>query len=128
MYVKLIRSFTFEAAHLLPTFPEGHKCRRLHGHSFKVEVHVEGEMDEARGYLIDYGEIKQACAPLRAQLDHRYLNEIAGLKNPTSEMLARWIWERLAPHLPLLSRVVVHETCTSRCEYAGPRPNPAGDK
>jgi 6-pyruvoyltetrahydropterin/6-carboxytetrahydropterin synthase len=119
MRVRLVKSFTFEAAHVLPTFPPGHKCRRLHGHSFQVEIAVEGEADEARGYLVDYGEIKQACDPIRQRLDHYYLNEIEGLENPTSEVLARWIWQRLAPALPLLAAVIVHETCTSRCEYGG---------
>lgn len=119
MRVRLCKSFGFEAAHALPTFPEGHKCRRLHGHSFRVDVVVEGEVDPATGYLVDYGVIAAACEPLRAQLDHRYLNEIPGLSNPTSEVLARWIWERLKPALPLLGAVIVRETCTSRCEYTG---------
>lgn len=119
MRVQLARTFTFEAAHALPTFPDGHKCRRLHGHSFRVDVIVEGDVDEARGYLIDYGEIKAACEPLRKELDHYYLNDIAGLENPTSEILARWIWRRLKPALPLLDAIIVHETCTSRCEYRG---------
>ena len=119
MRVRLARTFTFEAAHSLPTFPEGHKCRRLHGHSFTVEVVVEGEVDEAAGYLIDYADIKRACEPVLEQLDHRHLNEIEGLENPTSEVLARWIWRKLTPALPMLAAVVVRETCTSRCEYAG---------
>lgn len=117
--MRLVKSFSFEAAHLLPGFPEGHKCRRLHGHSFRVEVIVEGEVDAAKGYLIDYGDIKAACEPLRTQLDHTYLNEIEGLENPTSEMIAVWIWNRLRPALPGLAEIVVHETCTSRCEYRG---------
>lgn len=119
MRVRLTKSFRFEAAHTLPSFPEGHKCRRLHGHSYRLQVVVEGAVDPQRGYLIDYGEIQAACAPIIAELDHRYLNEIAGLANPTSEMLVRWIWERLKPRLPLLSRLIIAETCTSRCEYAG---------
>lgn len=119
MQVRLTRTFAFEAAHFLPTFPEGHKCRRLHGHSFHVEVVVAGEVDETRGYLVDYGDIKAACEPIRKCLDHYHLNEIEGLENPTSEMLARWIWQRLKPALPLLAGVTVHETCTSRCEYRG---------
>jgi 6-pyruvoyltetrahydropterin/6-carboxytetrahydropterin synthase len=121
MHVRLTRSFRFEAAHALPTFPDGHKCRRLHGHSFVVDVTVEGEAPPDRGYLIDYGELKSACEPLRERLDHYLLNDIPGLENPTSEVLAVWIWERLRPALPLLSAVTVHETCTSRCEYRGPR-------
>jgi 6-pyruvoyltetrahydropterin/6-carboxytetrahydropterin synthase len=82
-------------------------------------VLVEGEVDPARGYLIDYGDIKKATDPIVAQLDHFYLNEIEGLKNPTSENLARWIWDRLRPVLPLVSAITVHETCTSTCEYRG---------
>jgi 6-pyruvoyltetrahydropterin/6-carboxytetrahydropterin synthase len=117
--VRLVKSFRFEAAHFLPTFPAGHKCRRLHGHSFRVDVHVEGEVLEDRGYLIDYGEIQAATEPLREQVDHYCLNEIDGLQNPTSEVLARWLWERLEPQLPLLAEIVVHETCSSRCAYRG---------
>ncbi len=119
MRVRLSKTFSFEAAHYLPTFPEGHKCRRLHGHSFKVEVQVEGEVDPQTGYLIDYGQISLACEPVRQSLDHYCLNEIQGLENPTAENLARWIWEHLKPRLPWLSAVIVHETCTSACQYQG---------
>jgi 6-pyruvoyltetrahydropterin/6-carboxytetrahydropterin synthase len=118
--VELEKTFTFEAAHVLPKTPEGHKCRRLHGHSFRVDVAVAGEVDEGAGWLVDYADIKDAFAPLSDQLDHRYLNEIRGLENPTSENLAAWIWERLAPRLPGLSRITVHETCDVRCRYFGP--------
>ncbi|MFG0257123.1 MAG: 6-carboxytetrahydropterin synthase QueD [Phycisphaerales bacterium JB043] len=118
--MRLTKSFTFEAAHLLPTFPEGHKCRRLHGHSFRVDVVVAGDVDPEKGYLIDYGDIKRAFAPIEAELDHQYLNDIRGLDNPTSEMIAVWIWDRLRPSLAGLETIVVHETCTSRCEYHGP--------
>jgi 6-pyruvoyltetrahydropterin/6-carboxytetrahydropterin synthase len=119
MHVRLIKSFTFEAAHWLPCFPEGHKCRRMHGHSFRVDVVVAGPLDPQRGYLMDYGDIKALTGPIEKQLDHHCLNEIPGLENPTSEMIAKWIWDRLKPQLPELAQVVVHETCTSRCEYAG---------
>ncbi len=119
MRIALRKTFSFEAAHDLPTFPEGHKCRRLHGHSFRVEVEVSGEVDETRGYLVDYGEIKRIVEPIIKQLDHYYLNEIDGLENPTSEVLARWMWRRIQPQLPLLSAVIVHETCTSTAEYRG---------
>lgn len=119
MFVRLTKTFRFEAAHSLPTFPEGHKCRRLHGHSFRVCVEVAGEVDPARGYLIDYGEIKAACEPVRRRLDHFHLNEIPGLENPTAELLARWIWNQLVATLPLLSAVRVYETCESACEYRG---------
>lgn len=119
MIVRLSKSFHFEAAHDLPTFPEGHKCRRLHGHSFRFDVVVEGEVDPAKGYLIDYGDIKRAAEPLVKRLDHYYLNDVEGLSNPTSEVLAVWLWERLKPALPLLATIIVYETCTSRCEYRG---------
>ena len=119
MRVRLARDFTFEAAHLLPKAPAEHKCRRLHGHSFRVEVQVEGEVDPRTGWLIDYGDIRDAVEPLRTQLDHYYLNEIRGLENPTSENLAAWIWERLKPRLPSVIRLIVHETCEARCEYEG---------
>jgi len=119
MRVRLSKTFHFEAAHDLPTFPEGHKCRRLHGHSFRFDVIVEGEVDPARGYLIDYGDIKKAAEPIVKQLDHYYLNEIEGLHNPTSENLAKWLWEKLKPLLPHLTEIVVFETCTSRCEFRG---------
>lgn len=119
MKVRLTKSFGFEAAHALPTFPEGHKCRRLHGHSFRFDVIVEGEVDPKMGYLIDYGDIKQAAGPLVKRLDHYYLNEIEGLENPTAEVLARWIWDRLKPALPMLSAIIIYETCTSACEYRG---------
>jgi 6-pyruvoyltetrahydropterin/6-carboxytetrahydropterin synthase len=117
--VRLSKSFRFEAAHDLPTFPADHKCRRLHGHSFQFDVIVEGEVDPARGYLIDYGDIKKAAEPLLKRLDHYYLNEIEDLSNPTAENIAKWLWDRLAPALPSMTCIVVHETCTSSCEYRG---------
>lgn len=120
MQVDLTKTFRFESAHLLPRLPDGHKCRRLHGHSFRCDIAVRGEVDETLGWLVDFGEIKAAAKPIFAQLDHRYLNEIEGLENPTSEQLCRWIWERLAPALPLLYAVTVRETCTSACTYRGP--------
>ncbi len=119
MRVQLVKSFGFEAAHWLPSFPEGHKCRRMHGHSFKVEIVVEGEVAPEKGYLVDYGDIKRAIEPIRTRLDHFVLNEIDGLENPTSEVIAHWVFHRLKKDLPMLAEVVVHETCTSRCHYRG---------
>ncbi|MDP9172361.1 MAG: 6-carboxytetrahydropterin synthase QueD [Planctomycetota bacterium] len=119
MRVRLSKSFHFEAAHDLPTFPADHKCRRLHGHSFKFDVVVEGDVDAAKGYLIDYGDIKAATDPIVRELDHYYLNKIPGLANPTSENISRWLFDRLKPLLPQLAVIVVHETCTSSCEYRG---------
>ena len=115
----MTKTIDFEAAHWLPCFPEGHKCRRLHGHSFKVDITVEGEVDPAKGYLIDFAEIKAVTAPIVKQLDHYCLNDIPGLENPTAEMLAKWVYDRLAPELPMLQSVTVRETCTSAATYAG---------
>ena len=115
----IFKRFQIEAAHRLPNVPPGHKCARLHGHSFGVEIHVSGTPDAQIGWIMDFADIKSAFAPIFAELDHHYLNEIAGLDNPTSERLAEWIWNRLKPALPLLSKVVVHETCTSGCVYSG---------
>lgn len=119
MKIELRKSFQFEAAHLLPLLPEAHKCRRLHGHSFKVEIVIAGECDPKLGWLMDYADIKSAFKPLWEQLDHRYLNEVPGLDNPTSENVAVWIWERLKPGLPLLTEVSVAETCTAQAVYRG---------
>lgn len=119
MIVELVREFTFESAHRLPRVPEGHKCARLHGHSFQCDVAVRGEVDPVSGWLIDYAEIDDAFRPLHQALDHNYLNEIEGLDNATSENLARWIWEKLEGRLPGLHRITIRETCSARCDYYG---------
>ena len=117
--MEVFKTFTIEAAHSLPNVPQEHKCARLHGHSFRVDVHVGGQIDDHAGWVVDFADIKRAFQPLYEQLDHHHLNEIEGLKNPTSENLARWIWVRLAPALPGLRQILVHETCTSGCIYRG---------
>lgn len=117
--MEISKEFTFEAAHLLPNVPEGHKCRRLHGHSYRVRITVQGPVQSDAGWVMDFGEIKTAFKPILDQLDHWYLNEIAGLENPTSENVSRWIWKRLKPSLPQLSRIDISETCTSGCSYTG---------
>jgi 6-pyruvoyltetrahydropterin/6-carboxytetrahydropterin synthase len=117
--VRLIREQRFEAAHRLPKVPAGHKCARLHGHSFKIELVVAGPVDPETGWFIDYGELDALWQPLHDQLDHNYLNDIQGLDNPTSENLAHWLWNKLRPQLPALERIIVHETCDARCEYEG---------
>ena len=117
--MEIFKEFQLESAHRLPKVPPGHKCARLHGHSFRVEVWVRGEVDPQLGWVQDFAELKEAFRPLHEELDHNCLNEVPGLENPTSENLARWIWERLLPSLPSLSRVVVRETCTSGCVYQG---------
>ena len=117
--MELRKTFQFEAAHLLPHLPQNHKCRRLHGHSFSAEIVVEGPCDPALGWVMDYADISKAFRPLWEKLDHYYLNEVEGLANPTSENIAIWIWKRLSPQLPMLTEVVVAETCTAGRVYRG---------
>ena len=119
--VELVKDFRFEAAHYLPNLPEAHKCRRTHGHSFRGEIAVRGPVDPEIGWVIDFADLKRAIQPVVDRLDHYLLNEVEGLQNPTSELLAVWIWEKLAPQLPGLVRVTIEETCTSRCHYYGER-------
>lgn len=116
--IEVVKDFRFEAAHFLPNVPEGHKCRRIHGHSFRGEVAVRGPIDPRLGWLIDFADLKKAVDPIVARLDHYLLNEIPGLENPTSEILAMWIWRELTA-IPNLHRVTIEETCTSRCHYFG---------
>ena len=119
MSTTLFKDFTFEAAHRLPHVPEGHKCGRLHGHSFMVRLEITGEVDPHTGGIIDFAELKAAFKPTYERLDHHYLNDIPGLENPTSEVLAKWIWDQVKPVVPLLSAVMVKETCTAGCIYRG---------
>jgi 6-pyruvoyltetrahydropterin/6-carboxytetrahydropterin synthase len=119
MKMELRKTFQFEAAHRLPRLPKNHKCHRLHGHSFSVEIAVSGEVDPRLGWVVDYADISDTFRPIWAKLDHYYLNEVPGLENPTSEVIALWIWKKLKPRLPLLTEVVVAETCTARCVYRG---------
>jgi 6-pyruvoyltetrahydropterin/6-carboxytetrahydropterin synthase len=117
--MEVFKEFRFEAAHRLVGVPEGHKCARLHGHSYRVRVYVEGPPDPTVGWVIDFAGIKQAFQPIRERLDHALLNEVEGMGNPTAENIARWIWLRLKPALPGLSRLEVRETPTSGCVYRG---------
>jgi len=119
MQTRLERTFRFEAAHFLPKVPAGHKCARMHGHSYVIEIAIEGPIDPELGWLIDFAEIDDKVQPLIKKLDHQVLNEIEGLSNPTSELLAVWMWQRLAGGLPGLAEVIVSETQTSRCVYRG---------
>ena len=117
--VEISKVFTCESAHRLPYVPEGHKCGRLHGHSFRIEVWIRGKIEDKTGWVMDFADLGQVFQPIYQQLDHHYLNEIEGLFNPTSENLSRWIWNNLQPSLPELSKIVVNETCTSACIYQG---------
>jgi len=119
MYVELKKRFQFDAPHSPPNLPTDHKCHRLHGHSFKVEHTVSGICDEKLGWLVDYDKIKKAFHPTWVKLDPRHLNEINGLKNPTSENIAKWIWEEVSPKLPNLTAIEVSETCNASCTYRG---------
>ncbi len=119
MLAKIIKEFRFEAAHTLPSLPEGHKCRQMHGHSFKVEIHIEGEVDPQIGWVYDHKCISEAMDPLMNALDHSYLNEIEGLESPTIEMMAAWFWRKLESQLPGLCEIVIYETPTARCSFRG---------
>ena len=119
MEAEVIKTFHFEAAHMLPHAPAGHKCRRMHGHSYRLDVHVTGKVDERSGWVIDFGEIARAVGPVLAELDHRLLNEVSGLDNPTSEHIACYLFDRIAPLVPGLSAVTVWESDTSRAVYRG---------
>lgn len=117
--LRITQGFTFEAAHFLPHVPDTHRCRRMHGHSYKVELTLEGAVDPATGFVADFFDMEAAFAPLLARLDHYCLNEVEGLENPTAENIAVWIWDRVKPALPQLAGVRVFETPLSYAEYAG---------
>lgn len=123
MPVEIVKKFTFESAHFIPAFEEGHKCRRMHGHSFKAAVKLAGEIDPSTGILMDFADIKQIVKPYIEFLDHDCLNTLGDthgielLQNPTSENIAKWLWQELKPKLPGLKSIRIAETCTSACEY-----------
>ncbi len=118
--VEIIKEFRFEAAHFLPRVPADHKCRRMHGHSFRFEIKLVGPVDQESGWLMDFGDISRVVRPVvDSELDHRLLNDVDGLENPTSEEISIWLWKRLKPSMPLLTEITVHETCNSRCIYRG---------
>ena len=119
--MQIYKDFHFESAHRLPNVPEGHKCGRLHGHSFQLRIVVSGDAPGPSGWVMDFSDIKQVAKPISDQLDHYYLNDIPGLENPTSERLCEWIWEKLQPQLPQLDSIEIKETCTSGCIYPGPK-------
>ena len=117
--MEIFKTFTFESAHVLPNVPPGHKCGRMHGHSYEVVVRLEGPVDPHKGWVRDFGDVSAAWRPLHERLDHHTLNDIPGLENPTSENLARWLWAQLVPLLPELSEIGVKETATAGCVYRG---------
>lgn len=117
--MKITQAFTFEAAHVLPNVPQGHRCRRMHGHSYRVELMLCGPVDPATGFVADFFDVEAAFAPLLAKLDKNCLNEVAGLENPTAENIAIWIWERGKASLPQLASVKVYETPDCWAEFDG---------
>jgi 6-pyruvoyltetrahydropterin/6-carboxytetrahydropterin synthase len=117
--MRVFREFRFEAAHRLPDAPPGHKCRRLHGHSYRLLVYVDGPINPDTGWVIDFAEIRSIVDPVIDQLDHHYLNEIEGLSKPTAEVITRWIWDRIKPGLPGLCRIELFETAKCGCVYEG---------
>ncbi|NLN39512.1 MAG: 6-carboxytetrahydropterin synthase QueD [Smithella sp.] len=117
--MEIFKVFKFDAAHHLPCVPDGHKCAKVHGHSFRVEIHVRGDVDPHTGWVMDFADITAAFEPILGELDHKNLNAIEGLENPTSERLCRWIWHRLKPVLPQLCKIVVCESPDSGCVYDG---------
>lgn len=117
--MEIFNIYHIEAARRLPNLPDTHPCSRVHGHSFRIEIRVSGPLDPVSGWVMDFADLDAAFSPVRAELDHRYLNDIDGLENPTSEHLARWLWRRLKPALPGLCRIVVQETAHSGCIYEG---------
>ena len=119
MNVRITKDFEFESAQTLPNVPADHKCGKMHGHSFKIEITVAGKVDPATGWFYDHAEISRVMRPLVDKLDHAYLNEIEGLENPTIENMCAWFWEILAPQLPGLAEITIHETPRARCTYRG---------
>ena len=117
--MKITQAFTFEAAHRLPAVPATHRCHRMHGHSYRVELRLEGPVDPVTGFVVDFFDVEAAFGPLLKRLDHHCLNEVEGLENPTAENIAVWIWDRTIPALPMLSAVSVYETPNCWAEYAG---------
>jgi 6-pyruvoyltetrahydropterin/6-carboxytetrahydropterin synthase len=119
MSCQLSRDYHFEAAHRLPRVPATHKCSRVHGHSYHVTITLTGPIDPDMGWLLDFADIDQVVDPVIARIDHQLLNEVPGLENPTSELLAVWLWRAIQPGLPGLTEILVAETPTSRCLYRG---------
>lgn len=115
----IFKDFTFEAAHKLPNVPSGHKCGRLHGHSYKVRLTIKGDVNPYTGFIIDFDDVKDAFKPTLNMLDHNYLNDIIGLENPTAELIAIWLYRRVVKDIPNLFSVEIMETCTCGAVYYG---------
>lgn len=117
--MEIFREFTFDAAHRLDHLPEGHKCARVHGHTYRLTVFVNGALDPDLGWIVDFAEVKRLTNEVIDTLDHHFLNEVEGLEQPTTELICVWIWDRLKPKLPGLCRLKLWENQNSGCTYAG---------
>lgn len=117
--MQIFKQFSFDSAHFLPNVPVGHKCRGMHGHTYRLTVYLEGPLDEKLGWVMDFAVLKQAIEPLIKSMDHTLLNNIPGLENPTCERIAIWLWEHIKPKVPLLTKIELHETLTSGVVYDG---------
>jgi len=115
----IYKQFTFDSAHFLPNVPEGHKCREMHGHTYLLTLYAEGPVKNPEGWVMDFGDIKNIMRPIIDILDHHLLNDIPGLENPTAELLAIWLWNKVKPWMPMLKRIELKETPTSGVSYEG---------
>ena len=115
----IFKKFTFDSAHSLPMVPDGHKCKEVHGHTYKLTVFIEGELDEKLGWVMDFGDLKQVIKPIIDSIDHKYLNDIEGLENPTCEVITKWLWDKVKPQVPMLKKIQLDETPTSGAVFEG---------
>ena len=115
----IFKTFTFDSAHSLPNVPDGHKCKEIHGHTYRLTIYLEGELEKDLNWVIDFADLKNAINPILEIVDHKLLNKIEGLENPTCEMIAKWLWNKIKAQVPLLSKVELHETPTSGAIYKG---------
>jgi 6-pyruvoyltetrahydropterin/6-carboxytetrahydropterin synthase len=128
MTMRIYKEFTFEAAHFLPSAPLGHPNSRVHGHSFRVRVTLDGEPDQKTGIVMHLDDVEAALADVREGLDHRFLNEVEGLSQPTLERIAMWLWDRLHNRLPGLAEIeIARDSCREGCIYRGPAPRLAAE-
>ena len=117
--MQIYKEFSFDSAHFLPNVPEGHKCKNMHGHTYRLKVVIEGEPDPVFGWIMDFKQLKDAVNPVIERLDHKLINDVKGLENPTAENITIWIWKQIKPLLPLLSRIELFETSTTGVIYSG---------
>ena len=118
--MKIFKKFTFDSAHFLPMVPDGHKCKETHGHTYQLTAFFEGELAAELEWVMDFAEIKSVIDPIIKRIDHKLLNNIAGLENPTCEVIAVWLWNQIKPKIPMLTQIQLDETPTSGVVYEGP--------